>query len=112
MQNLISRVLTIPVELGAYCRYDDMGIETYDDNGYPWWYPLITMNSETVLAIASELEVSEAEVYDSALAHERGHALIGAKGEEQSEELAWEYARLFGTINPKVEAYCLCTYQD
>lgn len=108
----LDRVLALPIYYGAECGFVEFGHMVEDEEGYPWYSPCIDMSERECEGLALEVGLSAREVYDSTLAHERGHALAYFLGlNYKDESLAWSLAALyFGPVNETFRAFALGTY--
>jgi hypothetical protein len=86
--------------------------EWEDEEGYAWYDPAISINKAQLEELAALFSLPVENVREQVLAHERGHALAFAKGEDHTDEtLAWDYALEFcREIDPRLREYCLSTY--
>lgn len=108
----LARVLAVPVYYGPVCGFVEFGHMVEDEEGYPYYSPAIDMSERECEGLAQEVGLSPQEVYDSTLAHERGHALAYFMGLDwRDESLAWSLAALyFGPVNEVFRDFALRTY--
>lgn len=108
----LARVLAIPIYYGPACGFVEFGHMVEDEEGYPIYSPAIDMSENECEGLALEVGLGAQEVYDSILAHERGHALAYFLGLDwKCESLAWSLAALyFGPVNEVFRAFALGTY--
>lgn len=94
--------------------------EEYDDDGYPWWNPVVILDCIQIQTIAINLNLDYAAVKEAVLAHEMGHEGyfgVGTKLPEYEEEVrAWNVAALTFVgdkeVFEAVREWALASYND